>query len=101
MWELAQRPAIEETLLDYCELVDRNDVDTLVTTVFTEDASFELGSRHAITGRENLRAMFTKTLQTFQRTSHHLSNLRITFTGEGSAQTSAYVYAWHALRARR
>jgi ketosteroid isomerase-like protein len=98
LWELAQRRCIEEVLLDYCEAVDLNDVDRLVDEVFTPDARFELGSRHATEGSEALRDMFARTLAQFEASSHHLSNVRITVTGEDSAEASAYVYAWHSFR---
>lgn len=95
VWELEQRRLIEETLMDYAFFVDRNDPDSLVTKVFCEDGCFELGSRHAVVGREDLRLMFARTLAAFSRTSHHLTNVRIRFTGEGTAEAQAYVYAWH------
>src|SRR5262249_46651502 len=101
LWELEQRRLITETLLDYCEYVDRNDPASLVAEVFTEDASFELGSRHAVVGREDLRRMFAKTLAGFTRTSHHLSNVRVGFDGDDRAEATAYVYAWHQTEAGR
>ena len=95
LWELEQRRLITETLLDYCEYVDRNDPDTLVAKVFTPDGTFELGSNRAVVGRENLAKMFAKTLMAFTATSHHLSNVRIGFSGDDRADSTAYVYAWH------
>jgi ketosteroid isomerase-like protein len=93
--ELEQRRLITETLLDYCEYVDCNDPATLVAKVFAEDGAFELGSRHAVVGRENLARMFAKTLAAFAHTSHHLSNVRISIDGDDRADATAYVYAWH------
>ena len=105
LWELEQRRLVTETLLDYCEYVDRNDPATLVSRVFTEDASFELGSRHAVVGRADLQRMFAKTLAAFSATSHHLSNVRIGFLPAGSgderAEATAHVYAWHRTEAGR
>jgi hypothetical protein len=97
LWELEQRRLITETLLDYCEYVDRNDPPTLVRKVFAPDGRFELGSDRAVVGREQLARMFAKTLCAFTATSHHLSNVRITFDGDGDdrAEATAYVYAWH------
>ncbi|MFN0092570.1 MAG: nuclear transport factor 2 family protein [Acidimicrobiales bacterium] len=95
IWEAVQRPLAMEPLHDYCEYVDRNDPATLVQKVFTEDGAFELGSKRAVIGHESLRRMFAKTLAAFDRTSHHLSNVRIGFVGEGAATASSYVYAWH------
>jgi ketosteroid isomerase-like protein len=95
VWELEQRRLITETLQDYCHFVDRNDPQTLVQRVFATDATFELGSRRAVSGRAELAKMFAKTLAAFTSTSHHLSNVAITFDGDDHADSSAYVYAWH------
>ena len=95
VWELEQRRLIEGTLMAYSHFVDRNDPASLVEQVFCEDGRFELGSRHAVVGREDLRLMFAKTLAAFSRTSHHLSNVRIRFLAENEAESAAYVYAWH------
>ncbi len=95
VWELEQRRLIEETLMDYAFYVDRNDPQALATKVFSEDGCFELGSRHAVVGRENLALMFARTLAAFTQTSHHLSNVRVRFTSGTTAESDAYVYAWH------
>ena len=95
VWELQQRVQITETLINYCVHVDRNDPVALTELVFAEDGCFELGARYAVVGRENLQKMFAKTLAVFSATSHHLSNVRITFTGDTTAHTTAHVYAWH------
>ena len=95
VWELENRRLITETLLDYSLYVDRNDPAMLVEKVFCEDGCFELGARHAVIGRENLKLMFAKTLAPFSATSHHVSNVRIRFTGDDTAESTAYVYAWH------
>ena len=95
IWELEQQRLIEQTLMDYCHFVDRNDPAALTTMVFCEDGCFELGAHHAVIGRENLALMFAKTLAAFTRTSHHLSNVRVRLTSDETADSSAYVYAWH------
>lgn len=96
VWELEQRRLITETLIAYCTHVDRNDPATLVATVFSEDARFRLGSRHQVVGRDSLAKMFAKTLAAFRATSHHLSNVVVTFdNGDDAARASSYVYAWH------
>ena len=95
VWELVQRQLIEETLFNYSYYVDRNDPLGLVDQVFCADGCFELGSRHAVVGRANLARMFAKTLAPFTATSHHVSNVFVKFTGDDSAETTAYVYAWH------
>jgi hypothetical protein len=95
VWELEQRRLIEETLIAYSRLVDGNDPAELVNRVFCLEGRFELGSRRAVVGRDELRAMFARTLAAFSRTSHHLSNVVIRFESETTANSTAYVYAWH------
>ena len=95
VWELDQRRLIAEVLNDYSHFVDRNDPDGLVARVFCEDGCFELGSRHAVIGRADLALMFARTLAPFSRTSHHVTNIKVTFTGADTAESTAYVYAWH------
>ena len=95
LWEVVQRQLITETLQDYCHYVDRNDPAGIVDHVFCPDGAFELGAKHAVIGHEQLILMFARTLAPFAMTSHHLSNVRIRFTGDTSAQSTAYVYAWH------
>jgi hypothetical protein len=95
LWELEQRRLIADTLLDYCEYVDRNDPETLVPLVFAADARFELSPSRAVIGHADLVKMFAKTLAGFARTSHHLSNVRISFDGDARAEADSYVYAWH------
>jgi len=95
VWELQQREQITTTLINYCVNVDRNDPVALGEEVFAEDGCFELGARYAVVGRENLEKMFAKTLAVFTSTSHHLSNVRITLTSDTTAESTAYVYAWH------
>ena len=96
-WQLEQRRLIGEVLMDYSFFVDRNDPEGLVAAVFCEDGRFELGARHAVVGRAELSRMFAKTLAPFSRTSHHVSNIRVTLTGQETADSTAYVYAWHVM----
>ena len=95
IWELEQRRLIAEVLIDYSHFVDRNDPDGLVARVFCEDGCFELGSRHAVIGRADLALMVARTLAPFSRTSHHVTNIKVTVTGAETAESTAYVYAWH------
>ena len=101
IWELEQRRLITETLMAYCEHVDRNDPATLVSRVFAADGAFELGSNRAVVGRENLGLMFARTLCVFTATSHHLSNVRIELDGDDQARSHAHIYAWHQTLDRR
>ena len=95
VWELEQRRLIAELLMDYSHFVDRNDPQGLVARVFCEDGCFELGARHAVVGRADLALMFARTLAPFSRTSHHVTNIKVMFTGAETAESTAYVYAWH------
>ena len=95
LWEVVQRQHIAATLHAYAFHVDRNDPAGLVERVFCVDGVFELGARHAVIGREELAKMFARTLAVFTATSHHVSNIDVRFTGDDTAESSAYVYAWH------
>ncbi len=95
VWELQQREAITQTLINYCVGVDRNDPVAVTDLVFAEDGAFELGARYAVVGAAELQKMFARTLAPFSATSHHLSNVSITLTSATTAESSAYVYAWH------
>ena len=99
VWTLQQHELITTTLINYCVYVDRNDPLGLTEQVFAPDGCFELGARYAVVGRENLAKMFAKTLAVFSATSHHLSNVRITLLDDTTAESTAYVYAWHAAAA--
>ncbi|MER5619407.1 nuclear transport factor 2 family protein [Streptosporangium sp. NPDC002544] len=91
---LADKEAVTEVLLAYCDLVDRGEVDELAG-LFTEGASFDYGNGAVFTGKKTLHALFTDRLGRYRATNHHASNIRVGFSGDSSASAVSYVYAWH------
>ncbi|WP_214103691.1 nuclear transport factor 2 family protein [Acrocarpospora catenulata] len=90
---LVDRAAVTDVLLAYCDLVDRAEVDELVA-IFTKGASFDYGNGAVFAGKEQLRALFADRLGRYRATNHHLSNIRVTLSGDAASAVS-YVYAWH------
>lgn len=96
MRELADRQAITDVLHAYCFHFDLNEPEA-VAALFTDDATIDYGPEAAdIHGAAAIAPTIAVGLaRTFAATSHHLSNVRITFTGADSAESVSYVYAWH------
>jgi 3-phenylpropionate/cinnamic acid dioxygenase small subunit len=94
--ELADRAAITEVLHTYARLVDERDF-AAVAGVFTDDCLAEYGVREADTLYSSAAVADWLTLQLRDgtATSHHISNVQITFPDADHAETTSYVYAWH------
>ena len=79
--ELVDRQQIAELLNEYCRALDVMDLDA-VAAVFTEDCVVEYGPEERLRSRgaagvaQSLQRMWR-----WARTSHHLSNVQIAFTG--------------------
>ncbi len=86
--------AITDTLLDYALLVDTAR-PAAWAELFCLDGEFDTGA--VIAGRPALERHVTGLLRSFEATSHHVSNIRITRTGPASARASSSVYAWHRI----
>jgi 3-phenylpropionate/cinnamic acid dioxygenase small subunit len=84
--------AVTETLLDYAEFVDTCEADKWAD-LFCADGRFDEG--RIVEGREALAVHVRKLLRFFDATAHHISNIRVTRTGDDTATASCYVYAWH------
>jgi hypothetical protein len=95
------RQAIEELVHKYCYYFDRNLPEEL-SKLFTEDAVVDYGPEVAnLVGREQILEMVSKGLsETFSATSHHISNMIITFQSVESAKSNSYLYAWHKYHAK-
>jgi 3-phenylpropionate/cinnamic acid dioxygenase small subunit len=89
------RAAITDNLLDYCAFLDEKRLDDWAA-LFTEDVVFDEGG--TTEGRAALRTKVLGLLRKFKGLSHHLSNIRVTRTGPGTATSVSYIYAWHELR---
>lgn len=93
--ELQDRERITQVLYAYCERFDRND-PAGVAELFTPDAVIDYTpDTPTVTGAE-LEASVAAGLRTiFAATSHHLSNVTITFEGPDTARSISYLDAWH------
>jgi ketosteroid isomerase-like protein len=94
--ELTDRAAVTEVLHTYARLVDERDF-TAVNEVFTDDCLVEYGVREADTLHSSAAVAdwLTRQLLDGTATSHHISNVLISFPDADHAATTSYVYAWH------
>ncbi|MEZ5866931.1 MAG: nuclear transport factor 2 family protein [Geminicoccaceae bacterium] len=97
--ELLDRQAITDLIHAYCRHFDMNEPAALAG-LFTADASVDYGPEFAdLHGREAIERAVANGLATlFAATSHHVSNIRITFDGPDAAHGDCYLYAWHRYR---
>lgn len=94
--ELTDRQAITDVIHSYCFYFDRNEPEA-VAALFTDDATVDYGPEATtIYGAAAIAPTIAIGLaRTFAATSHHVSNVQITFTGRDRAESVSYVYAWH------
>ena len=94
--ELADRQAIADLIYAYCLHFDNNEPEA-VAALFTGDAVVDYGPEATtIAGAEAIATTIAVGLeQTFLATSHHVSNIQITFDGADDARSVSYLYAWH------
>lgn len=95
---LLDRTAIIEQIHAYCDHVDRVNLDALVD-LFTEDAVFDYGNGSTFQGRDALKALFADRLGIYRATNHHCSTERVLNYDGTTAETVAYVYAFHETEA--
>lgn len=93
--ELVDRQAITELIFAYCECFDRND-PAGIAELFTPDAIIDYNpDTPNITGAEVAATVAKGLRDTFAATSHHVSNVTITFESDSAARSLCYVDAWH------
>jgi hypothetical protein len=90
---LSDETAISRVLYRYCEFVDANRPDDIVS-LFDVNARFDYGYGRIFTGHEELRKLFGG-LGSNEATSHHLSNLVVDFVDADTARCHSSVYAYH------
>ncbi len=97
--ELLDRREIEELVLAYCRHFDQNEPE-LVAALFTDDAVVDYGPEFPnIVGAGSIAETIAVGLeQRFAATSHHVSNIQLTFDGPDRATGVTYLYAWHRYR---
>lgn len=83
---------IVNLLSDYCDRIDRYDVDGLVG-LFTEHGTYDFGFGRMYTGRSSLRQLFSR-VEAYRATSHHISNVHLVLDGQRATARSA-LYAFH------
>jgi ketosteroid isomerase-like protein len=94
--ELADRQAIADLIYAYCLHFDNNEPEA-VAALFTDDAVVDYGPEATtIVGADAIATTIAVGLeQKFLATSHHVSNIQITFDGADAARSVSYLYAWH------
>ncbi len=94
--QLSDRQDIIDLLTAYCRAIDDNRPAD-VAAMFTEDVVLDYGGDYTnLVGRPLAQRFFAGgTDRLYKRSSHHLSNIEVSFTGDDSASTIAYVSAWH------
>ncbi len=94
--ELVDRQTIADLIYAYCFHFDRNE-PAEVASLFTADAVVDYGPESPnIVGPAAIASTIAVGLaQTFAATSHHVSNIRVTFADPDHASATTYLYAWH------
>jgi uncharacterized protein (TIGR02246 family) len=94
--ELLDSREIEQVFVRYFDRVDAND-PVGASQCFAEDVTFEIMIGKRKQGRERMARSLARVLDRYERTSHHVSNIRVDLDGD-TADVVAYVYAYHRLR---
>jgi len=91
---LDDRARIATVMATYARCADLNRPEQLAAT-FADDGRVSYHPGVWIEGRAGIAAALRESLARFQRTSHHLGNLEITFHGTDGATAQSTVIAWH------
>ncbi|WP_431300244.1 nuclear transport factor 2 family protein [Tabrizicola sp. BL-A-41-H6] len=93
---LLNRVAITDLIHAYCFHFDRNE-PAAVAALFSADAVVDYGPEVPdLIGAQAISAAIASGLtKTFAATSHHVSNVTITFDTPDQAHSICYLYAWH------
>jgi hypothetical protein len=91
---MEDRLEIEQRKFEYCRFADGLDA-TRMAGIFTEDCTASYGpSVPAISGRAALQDFYAAALSTVVSSSHHISNIEITFAGPDAADLRCHLYSW-------
>jgi len=93
--ELIDARAIEQAFVRYFDRVDAND-PVGASMCFAPDVEFEIMTGKRKVGRERFARSLGRVLDQYERTSHHVGNVRCEFDGD-RADVIAYVYAYHRM----
>lgn len=86
---------VGQVFVRYFDRVDANDPKG-ASLLFAEDAVAEIMTGKVYQGREWFQRALARTLAQYERTSHHITNVRIDVDGD-EAVAVLYVYAYHRM----
>jgi ketosteroid isomerase-like protein len=92
--ELLDKEAIHTLLYDYAYDLDMNLADDLAG-LFTNDCYVAYGPGFGAHGNEEYRKTLEGIGTFFAATSHHVSNVVVTFEDDDTATVRSVLYAWH------
>jgi 3-phenylpropionate/cinnamic acid dioxygenase small subunit len=84
---------VTRVLYEYCELVDANRQADVVA-LFTANAVYDHGHGRVFTGQAQLTQLF-QALDDNTATSHHLSNVVVSFVDDDTVASRSVLYAYH------
>ncbi|MFD7407817.1 nuclear transport factor 2 family protein [Streptomyces sp. NPDC059866] len=88
---------IARSLADYCDRLDRYDVDE-VLALFAPDGTYDFGFGRIFRGLDELRVLFSR-VEAYRATSHHVSNIVVDpGPGGDTATARSALYAYHVRR---
>ena len=96
--ELIDRAAVTEVLYSYARLVDERDF-AAAAELFTDDCVAEYGIRETEIMRSSAAVAdwLASQLRDGSASSHHISNVQVSFPDADHAEATCYVYAWHRM----
>ncbi len=94
--QLIDRQSIVDVIHQYCRGVDTVDASS-VGALFTDDCLVDYGPGlgQPTRGSVAIAERLARGLPRFAATSHHVTNIEITFIDANAAIGISYVYAWH------
>jgi 3-phenylpropionate/cinnamic acid dioxygenase small subunit len=98
--QLVDKDAIRTVLYDYAYYLDMNLTDDLAG-LFTDDCFIAYGPGFGADGIEEYRKTLEGVGTFFTATSHHVSNVKVEFTDDDTAEVRSAVYAWHRYQRER
>jgi uncharacterized protein (TIGR02246 family) len=93
--ELLDYHAIQQLMIRYADRIDANDPAGSAACFAPDGIGVYWGEYR---GRAAIAERLTGILRAFNHTSHHLTNLAVTFQGPDRATAQSYVYAFHRTR---
>jgi ketosteroid isomerase-like protein len=98
--QLVDKDAIRTVLYDYAYYLDMNLTNELAG-LFTDDCFIAYGPGFGADGIEEYRKTLEGVGTFFTATSHHVSNVKVEFTDDDTAEVRSAVYAWHRYQRER